>query len=431
MRAQESLAQIQPLWRQQVAAQLARGADVRLSFGEELDRFFERLVQVVETGDPAWLDPILDIWALRRPLSELKLDQASLAPVVDQMLLSFYNTASQALPATDALALVGAVLPVFFHIYAYTNQAEARQNFENYARELEAARLSLEQLDKSKSDFIAVAAHELKTPLTLIDGYGAMLQESLTTSGEDERQAILLQGIETGTRRLQEIIDDMIDVSMIDNKLLALNFQPVWMDRIVNLIVEEQAANVSSRRQTLEVNPFPGFNSLIYADSERLMQALGNLVSNAIKFTPDQGRITIGGRSLPGFMELTITDTGIGIALEDQNRVFDKFAGIRDASLHSSSKTKFKGGGPGLGLAIAKGIIDAHGGTIWIESEGYNEQACPGTTFHVLLPARERPPDEQIAQLFDGISTEFAAIIEAEKAAPNSPDSNSDQEQDR
>jgi len=416
MRVQDSLKKIRLPWVQQISMQMARGADVRISFGEQLDLFFERLVQAVETGDPTWMDPILDDWAQARTQSELKLDQASLTPLLDQMIMGLYNLANQLLAAEDALSLTGSVLPVFLHIYAYSHQKESQLNFENYSRELQAAKLSLEQLDKSKSDFISIAAHELKTPLTLIEGYGSMLHENLSATVQDERMGILLRGIGNGTRRLREIIDDMIDVSMIDNNLLALNFQPVWMDRIIDLIVQELAGAIHDRQQILEIHTFAGFNSLIYADNERIYQAFRNLISNAIKFTPDQGRIDIGGRCLPGFMELTIRDTGIGIALEDQTRVFEKFAGIRDASLHSSGKTKFKGGGPGLGLAIAKGIIDAHGGTIWVESEGYDEEKCPGATFHVLLPIRSRPPDERIAQLFNGISEAMDSVIEAEKA---------------
>lgn len=420
MRVLDCLQQIRPAWVGQVSVQMARGVDVRISFEEQLDLFFERLVQAVETGDPTWMDPILDDWAAARTQSELRLDQASLTPLLDQMILSLHTLASQALPAQEALNLLGAVLPVFMHSYTYSNKKESQLNFENYSRELQAAKQSLEQLDKSKSDFIAIAAHELKTPLTLIEGYGSMLQESLPVSEQDERMTILLRGIGNGTRRLQEIIDDMIDVSMIDNNILALNFQPVWMDRIIDSIVQELVGSIHDRQQILEVHPFTGFNGLIYADNERLYQAFRNLISNAIKFTPDHGRIDIGGRCLPGFMELTIRDTGIGIALEDQSRVFDKFAGIRDASLHSSGKTKFKGGGPGLGLAIAKGIIDAHGGTIWVESDGYDEEKCPGATFHVMLPVRSRPPDERIAQLFDGVSEALESVIEAEKSA-NSP----------
>jgi signal transduction histidine kinase len=103
---------------------------------------------------------------------------------------------------------------------------------------------------------------------------------------------------------------------------------------------------------------------------------------------------------MPGFIELTVTDTGIGISSENQDTIFEKFGQLGDVSLHSSGKTKFKGGGPGLGLPIAKGIIEAHGGSLWVESDGHDEVRCPGATFHILLPARSQPSDPGLARLF-------------------------------
>jgi signal transduction histidine kinase len=139
---------------------------------------------------------------------------------------------------------------------------------------------------------------------------------------------------------------------------------------------------------------------MLFADSERLFQAFRNLVTNAIKYTPDGGFITIGGRMLSGFIEITFTDTGIGIDLEDQERIFEKFGRLGNVALHSSGKIKFKGGGPGLGLPITKGIIEAHGGAIWVESEGYDEENCPGTIFHVLIPLRKDSPDQRDVEIF-------------------------------
>jgi signal transduction histidine kinase len=117
-----------------------------------------------------------------------------------------------------------------------------------------------------------------------------------------------------------------------------------------------------------------------------------NLICNAIKYTPDGGEITIGGRCLPGFAELVIADTGIGIPVRDQTRIFETFGRVGDALLHSSGKTKFRGGGPGLGLPIARGILEAHGGAIWAESPGRDEETCPGSTFHLLIPLRQSEP---------------------------------------
>jgi signal transduction histidine kinase len=132
-----------------------------------------------------------------------------------------------------------------------------------------------------------------------------------------------------------------------------------------------------------------------------MMQAVRNVINNAIKFTPDGGMITIDGRTLAGFIEVTISDTGIGISADDQTTIFEKFGQLGRVDLHSSGKTKFKGGGPGLGLPIARGILDAHGGSIWVESEDYDEIRHPGSTFHILIPARTESPDPRMTKMFD------------------------------
>ncbi|MBE0696449.1 MAG: HAMP domain-containing histidine kinase, partial [Anaerolineaceae bacterium] len=253
--------------------------------------------------------------------------------------------------------------------------------------------------DRSKSDFIAVAAHELRTPLTLIEGYTAMLRDSREPKNINELENELLNGINSGTRRLKTIIDDMIDVSLIDNNLLQLNFQPVWINRLLNVLKIELEPATRERAQTLCIPDFPGSNEMTFADPERLLQVLRNVLTNAIKYTPDGGEISIDGRKLSGFIEMVIRDTGIGISPEDQSIIFEKFTRLGNIALHSSGKTKFKGGGPGLGLHIARGIIEAHGGAIWAESPGYNEETNPGSTFHILLPLNSTPPDTRMARL--------------------------------
>jgi len=226
------------------------------------------------------------------------------------------------------------------------------------------------------------------------------MMRDLISQAEQDGFDALLQGVNNGIRRLREIVDDMIDVSLIDNNLLSLNFQPLWLNHVLGLLKSELAEAVQARSQTLEVRSFRGDDQLIFADPERLYQAFRNILTNAIKYTPDRGRISMDGRTLPGFIEVTISDTGIGISPEDQAMIFEKFSQLGKSTLHSSGKIKFKGGGPGLGLPIARGIIEAHGGTIWVESEGCDEKKCPGATFHVLLPVRAQASDPKIAKLF-------------------------------
>jgi signal transduction histidine kinase len=210
----------------------------------------------------------------------------------------------------------------------------------------------------------------------------------------------LLKGVNTGILRLRQIIDDMIDVSLIDNNLLTLNIQPVRISHLLTLLSNELKKSATSRRQNLVINKFEGSDLTIYGDTERLYQALNNVAANAIKYTPDGGTVTIDGRLLPGFIEVTITDTGIGISAEHQSSIFEKFSQLGSTDLHSSGKTKFKGGGPGLGLPITRGIIEAHGGAIWMESEGYDEVKLKGSTFHILFPTRTEATDPVVTKFF-------------------------------
>jgi signal transduction histidine kinase len=394
------LKEIKPTWLNRVSFGLARGESVRENFKDQLCDFYEFLKQSVLSGDPAWLDNILETWITSKSQTELGYEDVSLLHMFDFMVQTTIDIAQEDLESSDGLLLVSTVMPLYLYAHNYIVNRESELRINQITKELESVRTSLEKLDKSKSDFIAVAAHELKTPLTLIEGYTSMLRESFPKSDQESHTVILLKGMDNGLRRLQSIINDMIDVSLIDNNMLKLNFQPIWIKQLLEISQRELTRYVSERSQSFEVVYFDGSEEMTYADPERITQALKNLLSNAIKYTPDGGKITVDGRKLPGFVELTIQDTGIGIDEDYHEIIFEKFGRLGDVKLHSSGKTKFKGGGPGLGLPITKGIIEAHGGTIWVESEGYDEIACPGTTFHVLLPLVKEPPDEKISKLF-------------------------------
>lgn len=396
----ETLNRIRPLWISRLSHRLARGEGVRQSFQTQLNSLFDLIIQSIESGNPEWLNGLLDEWINSRTETDVESRENSLTPILEQLLLLSYEVFCEALEESEALHLLGAILPIYTHALAYTRQRETLQYVDRISMQLGEARLALERLDKSKSDFIAIAAHELKTPLTLIEGYTAMLREQLADSNSVPQIEVLIKGILNGTRRLRQIVDDMIDVSMIDNQMLSLNYQPLWLAYLLDGIYHEVRQTVVERHLDFLIRTFPGSQEMTFGDPERLYQALRNVISNAIKYTPDGGKIRVDGRLLPGFIEIVISDTGIGIDPEDHGRIFEKFSRLGDSSHHSSGKTKFKGGGPGLGLPIAKGIIEAHGGAIWVESEGYDEVKCPGSTFHILLPIRKEPPDERMAKIF-------------------------------
>ena len=402
MKAQELLSQIRPIWLQRVSQSLARDDSARDAFLDELNRFFDGLEQAVMTGNPAWLDPAIFEWVGSPTLSDLQQSRQNVSGTLNSIISITNDIAIENLSEEDALDLLSTITPICTYGLEKIARLEMEARVAYITNELIEVRQTLEKLDRSKSNFISVAAHELKTPLTLIEGYTEMIRDLVTQNGNSQIDT-LLGGVNIGINRLREIIDDMIDVSLIDNDLLSLNLQPILIGQHLALLERELESAIQDRRQTLEINNFPGSETWIYADSERLYQALKNVISNAIKFTPDKGRITIDGRSLPGFIELIIVDTGIGISTENQTRIFENFGQVERVNLHSSGKTKFKGGGPGLGLPITRGIIEAHGGTIWVESPGYDEEKCPGSTFHILIPIRTERTDPKVAKLFNAL----------------------------
>jgi signal transduction histidine kinase len=162
-------------------------------------------------------------------------------------------------------------------------------------------------------------------------------------------------------------------------------------------VVKEMTPAIQERNLNLNVN-IPADLPMVVGDDTQLAQVFSRLMGNALKYTPDCGKITISAcvhtndqtnGDLQEFIEVSVADTGIGIDKKYQTLIFEKFYTVEDSALHSSGKTKFMGGGPGLGLTIAKGIVEAHGGRMWVESDGYDPERNPGSTFYVLLPTEQ------------------------------------------
>ena len=396
------LAKVRPVWIERVGLELARGMEVRADFEEQLARFYDLVNQSITTGDPAWMDPILLDWARSSTETDLEQGLYQVSFLINHMIALTIQVAREKLTKQEALDFLAAVIPIYTYGLGVVARYEMENRVAHISNEMARVQKQMERVDRSKSAFISVAAHELKTPITLIEGYSAMM-EDIIHENKGANLDSLLSGMTTGVVRLRAIVDDMIDVSMIDNDLLKLNFQPMQVSQMTEKLQFEVEHALKARNLTMVRKDFHGNKDWIYVDPTRIQQALGNIINNAIKYTPDGGTITIDGRTLPGFIEVTITDTGIGISPENQASIFEKFGQLGRVELHSSGKTKFKGGGPGLGLPIAKGILQAHGGSLWVESPGHDEFTCPGSTFHMLIPARTEAPDPKMAKLFDAL----------------------------
>ncbi|HEX2997028.1 MAG TPA: substrate-binding domain-containing protein [Anaerolineales bacterium] len=261
---------------------------------------------------------------------------------------------------------------------------------EQRVEELNGAYTTLEKLDKNKSDFIQVAAHELRTPLTVIKGYMGMIKAAPAIEKDNTLQQAM-EGVIQGTNRLHQVVNSMLDVARLENQVITPHLETVTLNSLMRLLRKEYTVELQERNINLELEPDLNSAPPILADSELLKKALDNIIVNAIKFTPDGGSIFVSAHIVQvdgrgDLCEIRIRDTGIGIDPANHKIVFEKLYQLGKVEFHSSGRTKFKGGGPGLGLAIAAGIVKAHKGKIWVESPGYDEEKLPGSTFIIQIP---------------------------------------------
>lgn len=291
--------------------------------------------------------------------------------------------------------------PIFNDALIETTRLAQETDRATYLELMNDLRQQMDRLNRSKSNFIAIAAHELKTPLTILEGYADMMRDALPSGYA--RLLSYVDGFNNGTRRLRTIIEDMLDATMLEAQSLPINWQPVYLHTVLDSVVKRLSPYFAERSVNLVMDSM-AMQGTMYADPHRLSQVFEKVVENALKYTPDGGDVKIttvltrleeATNDIKGYIDIQVHDTGIGIDKADLKTIFEKFATNQNVALHSSGKTKFKGGGPGLGLPIARGIVEAHGGLIWAESECKDEEKCPGTIFHVELPLYVKQPSDE------------------------------------
>ena len=272
---------------------------------------------------------------------------------------------------------------------------ELVERLEANVRDLEASNRALRRLDQLKDDFIQLTAHELRTPLTTVYGYSRLVQTSPTIQklmAEDEEVNACLNGMIDSVDRLNRVISEIITISRVASGRIDLKLGPTELTDIVERIIVGYVQVLAQRKLVLKYVPadWPG---AFYADGALLELAMSNLLSNAIKYTPDGGTITLDAQLVDDkLVRISVKDSGIGINPQDQQYIFDRFYTAGDTQLHSTSKTAFRGGGLGLGLAISRGIIEAHGGRLWVESECCDEVKLPGSIFYFEIPLNSNTP---------------------------------------
>ena len=238
--------------------------------------------------------------------------------------------------------------------------------------EIQEKSRQLEIANKHKSDFLANMSHELRTPLNAVIGFSEVLQQGMV--GElNEKQGEYINYIHTSGSHLLSLINDILDLSKVEAGRMELELAsfnvPMAIDNALTLIRERAARHGLTVDHALELSV-----AEIEADERKFKQVMLNLLSNAVKFTPEGGKITVAARSVDGMVEVSVTDTGIGIAPQDCEAVFEEF---RQVGTHAEGKAQ----GTGLGLALTKRFIELHGGRIWLTST-----LGQGSTFSFTLP---------------------------------------------
>ena len=227
------------------------------------------------------------------------------------------------------------------------------------------------EIERRKDDFLSIASHELKTPLTTIKGYIQSLERTLSKDAS-EKFSNTLSKVSSYVDRLNGLITDLLDVSRIQTGNLELHRAEFDFDLVVQEAVESMQLSTATHKLKLE----GATKSVILGDETHIIQVINNLLSNAIKYAPDNKEILIHISNVSEYVKLAVTDSGVGISLEDQKKVFDRFFRV--------GETQKKFPGMGLGLYICAQIIKSHNGTLWVESN-----KGKGSTFSFTLPKKQ------------------------------------------
>lgn len=244
----------------------------------------------------------------------------------------------------------------------------------------QAARAEAEAANRAKDEFLATLSHELRTPLTSILGWSHLIRSGKLP---EAASAAALETIERNARAQSQLIDDLLDVSRIITGKLRLDARPVEIASVIEAAIEavRPAARAKNIRLESELKTVAG---TLFGDATRLQQVAWNLLSNAVKFTPEGGQVDVRLNRINSHLEITVEDTGEGISAEFLPHIFDRFR-------QADGTTTRKHGGLGLGLAIARHLVELHGGEIHATSQGEGR----GTTFIVSLPlTTDRPGDD-------------------------------------
>ncbi|KMQ51690.1 Sensory box histidine kinase [Chitinispirillum alkaliphilum] len=253
--------------------------------------------------------------------------------------------------------------------------------------ELIRSNAELKKVSELKSNFLSIASHELKTPLTSIKGYSDIIIDNMRDK-LDGGIYRMIESINRAADRLHGVVNNILDVTRIEQKRLRLRPEMLELKTLIDDCIDELSQFTIQRQITFKCH-YPDQIPYFYCDKMRMQQVFTNLFSNAIKYSPNESVIDVYvSLEKKNRFHIIVKDHGIGIDLSEQKKIFDPFYEVGNTNYHSTDFSKFLGGGTGLGLSIVKGIVERHGGKIWVESQGVQENEFLGSEFHLLFPVQ-------------------------------------------
>jgi len=260
------------------------------------------------------------------------------------------------------------------NVHLFQELEDRTQELARYNREIQLANEKLTELDRLKSSFVSNVSHELKTPLTAIESLAENILDGVT-GPLTRKQASYMTGIKESAERLARLINDLLDLSVIEAGRTGLKPTSFSMASLLHEVTDTLKPVAEAKLIDLEIASTNG-NSIAWADRDKITQVLTNLVGNAVKFTPNRGKVTMKVSPTSGeWLEVSITDTGPGIPPEEASKIFDEF-------YQMSQPGREKSKGVGLGLAISKKLVEMHGGKIQVKSIFGS-----GSSFSFTVPA--------------------------------------------
>ncbi|MEA3273411.1 MAG: HAMP domain-containing sensor histidine kinase [Patescibacteria group bacterium] len=251
------------------------------------------------------------------------------------------------------------------------------QKLENLNQRLKLDNQKLKVTNEAKSEFISIASHQLRTPLTSIKGFTSLLTEGAYGKLSHEKKEVL-DKIYVSNERLITLVDNLLNIARIERGKMEYDFQKIDVRDLVGNIVKVMRIQAKSKKLFLKLENKIKSELLIEVDRNKITEAIGNLVDNSIKYT-EEGGITITLEKKSRFIKVAVSDTGIGIELDEVPKLFEKFS--RGKEIH-----KLYTEGTGLGLFITKKIVEAHNGKVSVKSSGKEK----GSTFFIELPIKQK-----------------------------------------